>query len=468
MNATTEVLGRLLARRQGRALPIRSTSALSPDPNSVFAIAPIKMVAEEIVQAIAFGDPDAMPQVVTRWNPLSRDAGDLETFAAALNDYVEAVASGDQLPRFWLPHRSALTVVELLGHRYRTNQMANDSLRRMGWQCRAIAEEATYGGQQGVAIAGELLRAHVLTGQAPVKDGHLGALLAWAAPAAGHDPAAVADERALVPASGVLERPIDDRVEGLRREAKRGRAPVAARARAEIEAHLARAALDEWQLMLEARRAFWSLGLPEGPGLGPLVAESRRHLLYMLRQDLNPPSRPHSLARLVDDHEYAADLAEDADVRGDLRVRELARRKGRALLAEVVQVQQPRSSRRPCHITLRTTQEVLRVRQGTVLRDIGGMVEGRVEDVWEADGATLLRLELIKGVQRSRVPAIGDRVDWVDTAPRDLRRRRREIHDAMQAAASPLVYGEGVVGVGASGPPSVDLLAMAERLRRGA
>src|SRR6266540_6345963 len=223
MNATTETLGRVLARHQGRALPIRSTFALSEDPSPVFAIAPIKMVAEEIVQAIAFGDPDGPPQVVTRWNPLSRDAGDLEIFAAALNDYVEAVARGDQLPRFWLPHRSALTVVELLGHRYRTNQMASDSLRRMCWQCRAIAEEATYGGQQAVVIAGEVLRAHVLTGQAPVKDGHLGALLAWVAPAAGRDPAEVADEQALVPASGVLERSIDDRVEGLRREAIGGR-----------------------------------------------------------------------------------------------------------------------------------------------------------------------------------------------------------------------------------------------------
>jgi len=468
MNATTETLGRVLACHQGRALPIRSTFALSEDPSPVFAIAPIKMVAEEIVQAIAFGDPDGPPQVVTRWNPLSRDAGDLEIFAAALNDYVEAVARGDQLPRFWLPHRSALTVVELLGHRYRTNQMASDSLRRMGWQCRAIAEEATYGGQQAVAIAGEILRAHVLTGQAPIKDGHLGALLAWVAPVAGRDPAEVADEQALVPASGVLERSIDDRVEGLRREAKRGRGPVAARARAEIETRLTQGALNEWELLLEARRAFWSLGLPEGPGLGPLVAESKRRSLYRLQQDLNPPSRPHSLARLVDDHEYAADLAEDADVRGDLHVRELARRKGRALLAEVVRVEQPRSSRRPCYVTLRTTQEVLRVRQGTALRDIGGRVEGRVEDVWEARGATLLRLELTRGVQRSRVPVVGDVTDWVDTAPHDLRRRRREVHDAMQAAASPLVYDQGVVGVGTSGSPSVDLLAVAERLRRGA
>ena len=193
MNRDTDILGRVLARRQGWAMRVRQTTAITGDPRKVLAIAPIKMVSEEIVQAVAFGDPDGEPRIVTRWNPLSRDAGGLEVFAAALDDYVQAAVADGQLPRFWLPHKSALTLLDLLGYRYRTNQSATDTLRRMGWQCRAIAEEATYQGQQAVVVATDLLRAHVVTGQAPVKDGHLGAMLAWVAPDTGRDQAEVAD-----------------------------------------------------------------------------------------------------------------------------------------------------------------------------------------------------------------------------------------------------------------------------------
>src|SRR5262245_57702687 len=111
------------------------------------------MVSEQLVQAIAFGDPDGEPQIVTRWNPLSRETAELEPFAAALDAYVRGVVARGALPRVWVPHSSTITLVELLGHRYRTNKAAATTLQNMGWLCRALAEEAKYRGQQVVAVA---------------------------------------------------------------------------------------------------------------------------------------------------------------------------------------------------------------------------------------------------------------------------------------------------------------------------
>src|SRR5580658_7287539 len=144
MSGIADTVARILASREGRAIPIRRTSSLLEDPPSVFAIAPIKMVSEEIIQAVAFGDPTREPRLITRWNPLSREAGDLEPLAVALDDYVTSALEEQALPRIWLPHKSALTLIELLGHRYRTNQGATERLQRMGALCWAIAEEQRF------------------------------------------------------------------------------------------------------------------------------------------------------------------------------------------------------------------------------------------------------------------------------------------------------------------------------------
>ena len=465
MSDLAEIVGRTIARREGRAFVRRTTSGLTDDPERVFAIAPIKMVSEEIVQAMAFGDPDGSPTVITRWNPLSRDASDLGLFAIELNDYVAAVIAAQQVPRIWLPNGSALTAIDLLGLRYRTNAQATATLQRMGAQCRALAVEATFEGQQAVAVADALLQEHVLTGQMPVKDGHLGALLAWVVPEPGRDPAEVADERALVPASGVLERGEDDEVESLRRIAK-GHGPQAARARRRIERVLDRAARREWERLAAARRAFWDLGLPVGPASRALEDASRDRLEYRLANDLNTPATPHAVSRMIDLYEHATDLAEDARVRDDDGVRRQARAKGRAVHGEVTSVLQPRSSRKPCDISLVTTQPVLRVRRGTTLKTIDGAVETRVTDIREIGvGRTEIAMSVTKGVRRSTVPTVGMGLELVDTNPMDMSYLRNRVLQRVQAAASPLVYGSGLTAPPRSSGGAA-LSDVADRLRR--
>jgi hypothetical protein len=181
---------------------------------------------------------------------------------------------------------------------------------------------------------------------------------------------------------------------------------------------------------------------------------------------LNPPSGPHSLARDLEAREFAAELAEEAAVRGDSTVRELARRKGRAVRAVIASVEQARSSRKPCFVNLRTDQPVLRIREGTHLQRVDGGVVGRVVRVTTEDsGQRLLRVELSKGVMKSTVPRVGEESDWVDAVPVDMSVQRNKIFSAMKAAQTPLVYGT-LSSVPPIPPPQRDLLAVAAALRK--
>jgi hypothetical protein len=288
MSAILDVVARAIAYEQRRAYRVRETFSIAADPRVAFGIVPIKVVSEEVIQAIAYGDIARAPKTIVRWNPLSRDAGDLEPFGRALDRYLTSMIAAEAVPRIWLPYSTALDLLDVLHYRYRTNQQASAVLQRMGWQCRVIVEEASYAGQQMVAVATDLLCEHVVTGQAPVKDGHLGALLAWVAPPPGSDPVIEAERRALVPAAAMLEAEADKRVDGLRKRAKAGDV----RARAEIETLLERGVQLEWDRLVEARRTFWALKLKSGPELPGLVKESRERASYALTTNLSPPSRP--------------------------------------------------------------------------------------------------------------------------------------------------------------------------------
>ena len=463
------VAARIIAREIGKAVLVQEAASLAPDPELVFGIAPIRIVAEQQVQAIAFGSIFGQPKVVTRWNPLSRESSDLEPFAFALENYLQRTSGRGQLPRIWLPHRAALEVVEILGYRYRTNRMASATLQRMGARCMALIEEERFQGQQVVAVAGNLLAAHVATGQSPKEDQHLGSLLAWIAPPPGVDVAEEAARRALVPAAAMLERSIDDRVEFLRRQGKK-RGPAGEAARQEIHERLREGAVREWNLLVEARNAFWNLGLHRNPMLGPVLAASANRAAYSMGQVHSPRSRPASLARLLSDLEQAAELAEDAQIRGDTINQAKARRRGRVFSARVLKKDQPRTSCHPCHLQMVTQQEVLRVRRETKLGTLDGQLVGvvtRVED--HPNGGTMIELKLSKGVkgQANRDRMTPGRVeDWSDSVVEDRSFRTGQMHQKVKEAASPLVYGDSL-------PPATpriifegDLVALGQRLRR--
>jgi hypothetical protein len=437
---TVEVVARAVARARRRYQLIRSTSPFAPDEMPVFGFAPIKLVSEEVVQAIAFGDLDGRPIVVTRWNPLSRDASAFEAFAAELNAYITTALRDNRLPRVWVPHEAALRQLELLGHRYRNNQRATSSLQRMGAQCRAFMEEYQHEGQQVVAVAAELLRRQIVTGQSPAEDAHLGALLAWVENA-GDDPGLEAARRSLVPAAAMLTRKEDDEVEALRPVAKKG-GTAGARAKTRIEQILASAAQREWDLLTRARSALAVLGLPTILGIDQLTSASRERVSYSLSNLPSPPSRTVALARLLDELESSAERAEDANLEGDPQTRELLRRAGRVMEAVVESVDQLRRGRRPCRITLFTNQPVLRVRAGTTLRLVGSQLRARVGSVAvdAARNGHIIAIEVTNGV-RSR-PEVGATANWTDSAPFGADFLQKLIYRAASAVGPAALTGQ--------------------------
>ena len=256
---------RIRAFALGHAVPTRAASTLASDGSVTIAVATIKIVTEEHVQALAYGDPDGIPNILGRIDPLGRDASDLEPFAHWLVGRFQDARHIDVLPRLWLPTQQTLETLDVLGHRYERNASAPEVLRRMGTICRIVAREHRHAGQQMVAVASTLLQTHVATGQSPAEDAHLGALLAWIDPPAGVSAAEMAARRAIEPAGGVLAnhpaRPDDDRVEVLRRQWKRSSGPSRSGFGIQIQGILERAALDVWELLVEARKAFLALPL---------------------------------------------------------------------------------------------------------------------------------------------------------------------------------------------------------------
>jgi hypothetical protein len=459
-------VARVVARARGRAIPIVESCMLSPDPRLVFGIAPIRVVSEQRIQAVAFGSLDQPPRIITIWNPLNRESNDLGPFAEGLNAYLERVQLQNQLPRIWLPHGAALEIVGILAERYRTNRNASADLNRMGAQCHALVEESKYPGQQAVAVACDLLRAHVATGQSAIEDNHLGALVAWINPPKGLDPVNEAERSSLIPAAAMLERRIDDEVERLRTIAKRGDSDEAIRARQQIQDNLRQSAQREWGLLVRARRAFWGLGLPAAR-LASLVVESQERLRFALSNNLNPPTRAHSLANLLYDYELSMDKIEDAMIRSDPSIRERGRRKGRAFITDVIAVNQPKEGQHPCILRVRTVQPILRIRRGTALQTLDGKVVGRVLTIREdGTGGKLIELRLEKGVRSNTRPAVGTRIDWVDTLVFDGKFQLQRTHNQLKVMEPPLVYGARLPAPITRRLPPDNLITVAETLRR--
>ncbi len=463
---TATVVARLVARREDRAVPVVETRRLADDPPRAFGIAPIKMVSEEVLQSVAFGVIGEEPDVVVRWNPLSRDVEGLERMAVSLDQYLRDQVTADELPRVWLPHGSALSLMEVFGHRYRTNREASEELRTLGRHCITIATEARFEGQQAVAVGADVLREHVVTGQSPVEDGHLGALLAWVEPDDGRTALETAQARALVPASGVLVREVDDRVEALRRTAK-GRDAAAARARAEIEELLRGGARAEWDLLMACRRAIFDLPLTPLPGIETLVAASKERLAYRITNPVAPPSRAPALARMVDENEHAADVAEDVVVRGDGFARRVARSKGRIVAGTLESVTWGRRPKfRPCSVVVRTDQPVLRLRRGTRLHAITDSVDLRLIDENEDGDDRLLTFDVSTGVRTVDRWRLGMDLELTDSSPIDFSVQMGRARRTMQTANTPLVFADDLPPQPAVPPPADDLLARARRLRR--
>ncbi|MBV5999032.1 hypothetical protein KUU21_05150 [Pseudomonas aeruginosa] len=414
MNAFDDTLHRVMARHMNRALPMRTSSGLSSDPDVSIGIATIKIVTEEQIQAIAYGPLDGEPEVIVRLDPIGRDVSDLVPFANFMDQTANRALAADGALRVWIPHSVTLEALDILGHRYWQNQAAPDAVVRMGKICRIIAHEATFPGQQVVADAASLLQDHIVTGLAPIEEGHLGAVLAWLDPAI-RDPLTEARERIRLPASGILpntpDQPADDRVDRLRKELKRAAGPHKTVIEKEIQDILRRWVLREWQLLVEARRAFLALDLPP-VRLEELLEDSTKRMSYALQNGHFPARQPHKLAALLAQMEAGLEKAELAALEGDPILRDQAKSAGKVVLGVVSDVRQPRSGRAPCDIDIESNQGVIRLRLDDKVKVVGTTITGVVRGVFSTQsGGTRVSIQITNGVRQTSSLSVGAKLE---------------------------------------------------------
>ncbi|CAN7515933.1 hypothetical protein [Mesorhizobium caraganae] len=416
MSAFEDSLHRVLARTGRRALAVRTSSSLSHDPDVTIGIATIKIVTEEQIQAIAYGPIGAEPTAIVRLNPIGRDVTDLLPFARFLEDAVQRAVATNSPVRVWLPHAVTLEALDVLGHRYWRNQNAPAEIVRMGEICRIIAHEAMIPGQQVVADATAQLQSHVVTGMAPIEEGHLDAILAWMDPAV-RDPLVEARDRIRLPASGILpntpDHPFDDRVDKLRKEAKSASGARRARIESEIDAILQHWVLREWRLMVEGRQAFLGLGLP-ATGLEDLVSVSTKRVADALANGFFPARQPDRLAAQLGEMEAGQEKSELIALEHDPLLREQAIRAGGVVVGSVVAVHQVRPGQKPCTIDVQSDQAVIRFRLDDKVRVVGTNIEGVVRALGATTtGGTLVTLEIQVGVRTRVVLTVGAGVELI-------------------------------------------------------
>jgi hypothetical protein len=465
VNKYQEALHRLLARHQRRALPIRTSREISTDPEITLGVATIKIVTEEQIQAIAFGPIDAPPNVIVRLDPIGRDVTDIMPFARFLESETQRVRRADARMRIWIPHSIALEGLDILGHRYWRNQSAPPEVVRMGEICRIIAHEAQIPGQQLVADTARLLQSQLITGMAPIEEAHLHALLAWLDPSV-VDPLTESRRRIRVPASGVLpntpDMPIDDRVDRLRKDAKGASGVRRVALEAEIAGHLRDAVLREWNLMVEGRRAFLRLALPES-SLTDLIADSSARVARSLDGGFFPARAPHMLAASLGEVEAAMEKVELASLEGDLMVRDQAARAGAVVRGVVSAVHQARPGFKPCDIELDSDQAVMRFRNDDKVRILGTNVTGVVRQLTATPSGTRLAIEITAGVRTRAVLTRGARLELIKEPYAYVNHRAL----AEARVQEPwMFYGDSAPVLPAGRSPGASALTIARSMRR--
>lgn len=466
MNDFEEALHRLVARNHGRAIPIRRTSNLSPDPDTTIGIATIKIVTEEQVQAIAFGRIGDTPRILVRLDPISRDVSDLEPFADFLNAIADEAHARHGALRVWVPHAGTLESLDVLGHRYWRNQQASEAIRRMGETCRIIAHEQTFPGQQTIADAAALLRAHVITGMTPIEEGHLHAILAWLDPDV-QQPLEEARNRIRVPASGVLpntpDQPLDDRVDRLRREAKAANSSRRTILHGQIADILSRAVIREWDLLVAARGAFLRLALPT-PGLTDLIKDSAKRIKDGIEFGHYPARSPDKLTIQLGQMEASQQLADQAAVENDPVLRAQSLSAGAVLLGRIGVLDQPQRGRKPCSIQVDSDQRVIRLRRDDKIKIVGSNVTGVVRGVDVAPGGGVrVTIEITSGVKSSNVLALGTTVEVLQAGFGFVNIKALNTARDRQPWA---FYAGNIPSIGTLARPSGSLLDIARRSRR--
>ena len=164
----------------------------------------------------------------------------------------------------------------------------------------------------------------------------------------------------------------------MRKELKGATGRRRARLVVEVQDILRQGILREWNLMIEARRAFLALGLSTA-GLADLVKDSKDRLEYALANGHFPARRPDMLTKWLEQMEAGAAKAEFAALQSDPVVRDEAQRVG-AVVGDCKRRRQPKRGFHPCEIDVDLAQGTVRLRSDDKVVVAGSRVTGIVRD----------------------------------------------------------------------------------------
>ncbi len=457
MNESAEAFLRVAAARARRALPLASSYRLTPDPVECFAIAPLRVVAEDLIQVVAYGNPDDQPSIAHEALPLSRRTAFLEPFSIALEEYIQrSVANGGA--RIYLPHANALEVIALLAPRLEHNREASPVIQRLGYWARVIRELAHEPGQQVVVLMSDELQAHAVSGASPIKEAQLRYMITWMNPPVGIDVELAAEAAALSPAAAMLYFKDDEKIEALRHELRTGRG-VADEKRAAIEAIQDQNARREWLALTDARDALWRMALSSQPRLNALMAENVRTLARALADPHASPKHPKPMAKKYADFAEKFQIQRAAALEADDRALEGAVESGHAVRGVISTFDRPRGKRSPQMVELVSHQRSLRLRVGAEFRDRRNLITARVVSFpRQTDGSTIITLDVQSGF-RSDAYNAGDTIDLLEGSGKPFFSNRDLKDVSIPGLDNSVALGTGLVN------PAQDLLQVARRLR---
>lgn len=472
--SAADLLDRLRAWDEGRPLPTTAALSLPRAPDAQrLVVAFVRMAGESSPWGLAIGAPDAAPRVYTVPEPRNADlhAAFVEAFSADLLAHVGhpehlppapdgqapaerpfpvALLAGRQL---WMPGATHVEMLHLLDFRYTLAATGDEKrlkrVRALGRACGWLFRESTRPGQVRVHDATARLRQAYAFPAEPVRQQHLGLLLAWLGEG-DRDARLAAAAEAERWSVGVTMLPEYERAALLARveafnEKRRTPGADASALAAEVHAALAPELERRWVLTVRAMRALDADPRPDNPQLGPVVAlgadecqwQYWNHERQALRDDLPPDERrqlgshpetdfsPPRAANRYFMHLHAHEVTNAELVHGDEALLERAIDAGDGFAGTVTAVDAAAvNGRTRVRWTIESpADDTLRLREESGVCLVGGRKRtGQIVSVVTAGHTRTLVVEIADGLTKTAVPDLPVAKDpaWVGRKVRFL------------------------------------------------
>lgn len=452
--SANELLDRLLAWDEGAA---RLATETLPFPRAKDAdrlvLAFVRMGGESSPWGVALGRPDEAPRCYTVPEPRNRDAH--AAFVRSFADEVLAhVGHPKHLPedprglgegerpfpkellaarQLWVPGPTHLEMLHLLDFRYTLAVTGDDvalkTLRAFGRACGWLFRESTRPGQVRVFDATARLREAYVFPAEPVRQRHLGFLLAWLGAGDRHTREARAKEAERSPVGVSMMPELErDTLEDLVKAYQQATPTVREGVGRAIHDVLAPELETRWRLTVAAMRALDEDPRPQNPQLGPVIALGAEECQYQywshevrgLRDDLSPEERrslgahpetdfsPVRAAARYFQHLHAHEVASSELIHGDKVLLERALDAGDGITGTITAVGRENNAKSgPVRWTVTSpADESLRLREESKVCLVGARARtGVIVSLQTAGSARTLVIEL--AVNRPRVPIPG-------------------------------------------------------------